>query len=80
MSGAAGAIRGSDLPVISINADLGEVDYGRNVIFLGHGEEAAAGVTSFVANVLPHEAPVVFVTEEFLAGKPYWLTQRFALR
>jgi len=77
LSGAAGAIRGSDLPVISINADLGEVDYGRNVIFLGHGEQDAAGVTNFVANVLQNKNPVVFVTEEFLGGKPYWLTRRF---
>lgn len=76
---AAAAIRGEGLPVISLNADTGSVDFGPTALFLGNEDTAPRAITSFVQNVLEADRVLLIgeenyaMTEEFIKRlAPQW--------
>jgi hypothetical protein len=56
-------IKEKNIPVISINADRNNLDYGNNVIFTGNNDNVPSDIAAFVKKIL-HIQKVNFITEE----------------
>lgn len=62
LSRAAGSIINAGIPVIAINADKDGVDYGSNVVFIGHDDHVPGKVANFSSSILKNDE-VIFVAE-----------------
>jgi hypothetical protein len=56
-------IRNKNIPVIAINADRQEIDFGNNVLFLGHEDTVPQTLAAFVAQALG-DLPVLLIAED----------------
>lgn len=74
----ASMLRDSEVPVIAINADRQKLDFGNNVMFLGHGDTVPRILAAFAKRVL-ETAPRVLVMEEDYALSQEFLDQFSAL-